>query len=65
MFRLSYRGRTVTLDLREGFVTEAFIDLARVEERTREQEAALDVMKAQMAERVMAAPAAEVYEVRE
>ncbi len=62
VFRLGYRGATVALVLREGFVTEDFIDLARTEDRSPEQESALDRMKLEMAERVMARPAAEVYD---
>jgi hypothetical protein len=65
VFRLSYRGRAATLALREGFVTEEFIDLARAEERTPGEERRLDVLKREMAERVMACPAAEVYDAGE
>ena len=63
VFRLSYRGRSVTLELREGFVTEEFIDLARTDERTPEEEQRLDILKQEMADRVMARPADEVYAV--
>ena len=63
VFRLSYRDRSVTLELRDGFVTEEFIDLARTDERTREQEQRLDTLKQEMADRVMATPADEVYAV--
>ena len=63
VFQLSYRDRSVTLELREGFVTEEFIDLARTDERTAEQEHRLDTLKHEMADRVMATPAAEVYAV--
>ena len=63
VFRLSYRGRSVTLELREGFVTEEFIDLARSDERTPEQEGRLDILKQEMADRVMARTADEVYAV--
>ena len=63
VFRLSYRDRSVTLELREGFVTEEFIDLARTDERTAEQEQRLDTLKQEMADRVMATPAHEVYAV--
>ncbi len=65
VFRLRYRERSLTLALREGFVTEEFIDLARTEERTADQERRLDVLKLEMAERVMARPAAEVYDSEE
>jgi hypothetical protein len=61
VFRLSYRGRSVTLELREGFVTEEFIDLARTQGRSPEQERRLDTLKQEMAERVMARAADEVY----
>jgi hypothetical protein len=63
VFRLSYRGETVTLLVRDGFVTDEFIDLARTENRTAEQERRLDLLKAEMAERVMSAPAAGVYDI--
>ena len=62
VFRLRYRNRSVTLALREGFVTEEFIDLARTQDRSAEQERRLDTLKLEMADRVMARPAAEVYD---
>lgn len=62
VFRLSYRDRSATLVLREGFVTGEFIDLARTEERTTEQERRLDALKLELADRVMARPAGEVYD---
>ena len=62
VFRLRYRDRSVTLALREGFVTEEFIDLARTQSRSAEQERRLDTLKLEMADRVMARPAAEVYD---
>jgi hypothetical protein len=61
VFRLSYLDRSVTLELREGFVTEEFIDLARTEDRSAEQERRLDTLKQEMAARVMARAADEVY----
>ena len=63
VFRLGYRGRRATLALREGFVTEEFIDLARTEERTADQERRLDALKVDMADRLMARRASEVYDV--
>jgi hypothetical protein len=63
VFRLGYRDRRVTLLLRDGFVTDEFIDLARAEHRDAGQERRLDTLKAQMAERLMARPASEVYDV--
>jgi hypothetical protein len=63
VFRLTYRDRSVTLALRDGFVTDEFIDLARTADRTAEQEQRLDALKLALAERVMGRPAAEVYDV--
>lgn len=65
VFRLRYREREVTLVLREGFVTEEFIDLARADARSDDQEQRLDLLKGEMAARVMARAADEVYDVSE
>jgi hypothetical protein len=54
---------SVTLLLRDGFVTEEFIDLARTDDRTDADELRLDELKAQLAQRVMTTPAADVYEL--
>jgi len=62
VFRLGYRERSVTLALREGFVSEEFIDLARAEDRTGDQERRLDELKREMADLVMSRPPGEVYE---
>jgi hypothetical protein len=61
VFVLSHGEREVTLAVRDGFVTDEFIDLARTDPRTPEQEARLTALKAEMAERILAAPAAAVY----
>jgi hypothetical protein len=58
VFRLACQGRAVELGVREGFVTEEFLTLARSESPGPR----LDVLKREMAERVMAADAAAVYE---
>jgi hypothetical protein len=63
VFRLRYGEQSVTLTLRDGFVTEEFIELTRRETRTIIEEQQLTAMKAQMAERVMTAPANDVYDV--
>lgn len=62
VFRVGYRERWATLAVLEGFVTEEFIDLARAEQRSSEEERRLDALKREMAERVMARPAGEVYD---
>lgn len=63
VFQLSVAGRTATLLLRPGFVTAEFIDLAGKSDRNPAEEAALDTLKAQLAEKVLAAPAESVYDV--
>ena len=67
VFRLGYRDRRATLAVREGFVTDEFIDLARTQDRDADQERRLDALKREMADRVLAHAAREVYdaEVRE
>lgn len=63
VFRLRYRNRTLTLALRDGFVTERFIDLTRRDARSADEERQLAAMKAEMAACVMSAAAAGVYDV--
>jgi hypothetical protein len=63
VFRLRYRGNAVTLTLRTGFVTDEFIDLARQDLRSADQERLLAAMKTEMADRAMAADASSVYDV--
>ena len=62
VFVVTVEGRTATLLLRDSFVTDEFVDLARAENRTEAQEQRLDALKAQLAQRVMATPAADVYD---
>ena len=63
VFRLRSSAHTVTVALRPGFVTDEFIDLTRRENRTAPEERRLTAMKAEMAARVMAASARDVYEI--
>lgn len=62
VFRLTYRGRSVTLTLREGIVREEFIELTRREDRTAAEEARLTEMKAELAARVIGTAAPDVYD---
>jgi hypothetical protein len=62
-FRVGYRGRSVELRAREGFVPEEMIELARIEPRDATQEARLAQLKAHAAELVMGSAAASVYEL--
>ena len=63
-FEYSYRGRTVACSVKPGWVKPEFIALARVKNRTPEQEAALDAMKRETAQRLLAAQSGDVYEAR-
>lgn len=63
VFEVRLGARSVTLLLREGFVDEEFIDMARKPDRTDADEAHFDELKAQAAARVMGAPAADVYDL--
>jgi hypothetical protein len=65
VFRWTYRDRTVTLQIRDGFVTDEFITLARTPNRSEVQEAHLAVLKQEMADRLLAVPPDEVYDVTE
>jgi len=63
-WRLSCGDSAVSLVLREGFVDEEFIDLARVVDRDAAQEARLTELKRALASRVSARSAGEVVELR-
>ena len=63
VFEVAYGGRSVALLLREGFVTEEFIDLARKDGRSEQEEAHLDVLKSELAASVMGAAPSDVYDV--
>ncbi len=63
VFRFTHRDRVVTVQIRDGFVTDEFIALSRPPGRSAAQEAHLSVLKKQMADRLLAVPAAEVYDV--
>ena len=65
VFRIGYRDRAVTLLLREGYVADEFIELAGRDARSAGEEARLAVLKQEMADRVMTAPAADVYDVEQ
>ena len=62
VFRVGYRGRSVTAVLREGYVGEEFIELARMGQRTDQQESRLTGLKREMAQLLLGTPAAEVYD---
>lgn len=63
VFVLTHGERSVTLLLRDGIVVSEFIDLVRTDDRTDEQNERLEVLKGELAERVMATAAADVYDI--
>lgn len=63
VFEVAIGDRAATLVLRDGFVTDEFIDLARTENRTAEQERRLAELKAGLAGLVMSAGAADVFDL--
>jgi hypothetical protein len=63
VFNLTYRGRTLYLQIRDGHVREEFILLGRKSGRTEDEEKRLAFLKQEMADRLLATPAEEVYEI--
>lgn len=64
VFEVADAGGAVTLVLREGFVSDEFIDLARRDDRSAQDERRLTELKWQMAQRLMETPAAAVYDAQ-
>jgi len=62
VFFLAYRDRAVELVLREGYVSAEFIALARKDGLTADEEVRLAAVKLELAERVVAARAPDVYD---
>jgi hypothetical protein len=62
VFALRLGGAVVTLVVREGIVSDEFIDLARAEDRSEPDERRLTALKREMAEHVMSLAAADVYD---
>lgn len=63
VFEIGLGASPVTLLLRAGLIEDEFIDLARTEGRTDAQERRLDALKAELAQRVMVASAAELFDI--
>ncbi len=63
VFQVSLAGRAATLLLRPGFVTAEFIELASKVERPQSEESHFDRIKAELAQRLLATPAEDVYEL--
>lgn len=63
-FRLTYGNTVVELTIQPGIIDPEFIALGRKPDRTPEEEARQDVLKQDMADRIMALPAGQVYLAR-
>jgi hypothetical protein len=63
VFTVEHAGSAVTLTLREGFVTDEFAALAFAAHRDEPANARLQVLKRELAERVLAQPAESVFDV--
>ena len=63
VFQVSLAGRAATLLLRPGFVTAEFIELASKVERSQAEESHFDQVKTELAQRLLATPAEDVYEL--
>lgn len=63
IFAVSIGSEPIVLALREGFVTDEFLDLVRTPDRTAEQEADLDDLKRRLADRLLATPADQIYDI--
>src|SRR5262249_17851033 len=62
VFNVTYRGRTAFLQIRDGHVREEFILLGRKAGRTPAEEERLTWLKQEMADRLLATPASEIYD---
>jgi len=62
-FQAGYRGRSLSLVLREGNVTDEFVALAQQDHRTQAEEEHFTNLKQQAAVLLMSRPAAEVFDV--
>ena len=63
VFEISYRGRTVKLHIRDGHVRDEFIALGKKPNRTPAEEDRLVSLKEEMAGRLLATPAEDIYDL--
>ena len=63
VFQVSIKSRVATLLMRPGFITAEFFELAGKAERDHAEEAHLDELKGQLAHRILAASAEDVYQL--
>jgi hypothetical protein len=63
VYQVLVTGRTATLLLRPGFISAEYADLSGMAERTQAEEAQLDQLKAELAQRMLTAAAEDIYEL--
>jgi hypothetical protein len=63
VFQTTVNGRTATLLMRPGFITDEFLALSRKRERDQADEAQLDGLNIELARQILAASAENVYEL--
>ena len=64
LWRFGYRGKTVEVTIRPGHVREEFVRLGAKPDRSASEDARLETLKTEMAERLLSLPAGEIYDVR-
>jgi hypothetical protein len=62
VWRFTYRGKTVEARIKPGHVREEFVTLGAKPDRTPAEEERLEWLKSEMAERLLALPAGDIYE---
>lgn len=62
-FQFSYRGTVVDAVIKPGHVRPEFVALGRKTDRTEAEDAELNALKQEMADRLMALPGREIYHV--
>lgn len=64
LWRFTLEGRSVEVTIRPGHVLPEFVKLGAMEARSAEEDARLEYLKREMADRLLPLPAGEIYEVR-
>jgi hypothetical protein len=63
VYQVLVTGRTATLLLRPGYISAEYADLSGKADRDQAEEARLDQLKARLAQRLLATPAEDIYEL--
>ena len=65
LWRFTLAERSVEVTIRPGHVLPEFVALGAMQRRSAEQDARLEFLKREMADRLLPLPATEIYQVRE